>query len=539
MAHKSDKDSLADLGLAPGVSFEEVKKTYRKLAQALHPDRNKNAEAPERFKVISVAYAQLDKRHSEGRWSCLWTPEAPAGGHRGSSGKSAPSAAPLYTPHHSWREYAFRHAAMIFDSGENSAVIKAFFKSYVSSAARAASSPSQKRDEIAWEIGRGYMMFLSIYKNNWSSEDIRAFRVDLMREMWAWEKKGVMDVLWDAQSQVKRWVGSAYPFLCDAIDPGTLFCSDNARSFSILNAIATPGEEMLGESRLAWHREIAVKFTILGTGGAEKFEQDRNAAHKGMDARGRPFAVRLMEDRPELFVIYLKAGWINPRHELYAARGFDFATSLWRSEVPWSDKAELLWMLLGPEGCGKKMAQMPVTAQDAVPALSRMFVEAGRVDDVAAQFQNSAMRRASLGRRRFERLSSASSPMLGFGFLAKAVAWVSRAPKQAPSVAKAFRAVAKSDIDGLRQSLSDAKFERIAMADMSFQGVPLGVFVAWKNFYRPGQEEFCEAALDLVQTAMGSAALRIEDSQGASAKWWQSRKVEVSPRTPKVGSRSA
>lgn len=535
MAHKSDKDSLADLGLAPGVSFEDVKKTYRKLAQALHPDRNKSSGAAESFKVISVAYAQLDKRRAEGRWGSAWTHLAPAAGRpQGSSSRSA-AAAPLYTPHPSWRSHYFHHATMIFENGENSAVIKAFFKSYVASAVRAASAKSPLREDLILEISLGYMMFLSIYKNNWSAEDIQAFRVDLSKEMWAWEKRGVVGVLWDAQAHVKKWA-CAYPFLTEAIDPGTLFCSDkNGRSFSVLDAIATPTGTSLDDGRLAWHREIGEKFKS-GVGGAENFEQSRNAAHKAMDARGRPFGVRLMEDRPELFAVYSQAGWINPRHGLYAARGFDFATSLWRSEVPWSAKAELLWGLLGPEGCGKKMAQMPVTAQDAVPALSHMFIEAGRVDDVAAQFQNSAMRRASSNRRRFERLSSASSPALGFGLLAKAAAWASRAPSQHPSVAKAFRAVAKNDIDALRQSLSDVKFEKIAIEEVSFQGVPLAVFIAWKDFYRPGQEEFCSASLDLLKDVMGAAALRVECPQGASAKWWQDRKIEVSPRKPKMSS---
>jgi DnaJ-class molecular chaperone len=55
-----DEDLYSILGVAKGTTEAEIKKTYRKLARELHPDKNKgNKEAEERFKKVSAAYAVL------------------------------------------------------------------------------------------------------------------------------------------------------------------------------------------------------------------------------------------------------------------------------------------------------------------------------------------------------------------------------------------------------------------------------------------------------------------------------------------------
>jgi molecular chaperone DnaJ len=61
-----EKDFYKTLGLSKDAKAEEIKKTYRKLARELHPDKNPgDAKAEERFKEVSEAYDVLsdpDKR---------------------------------------------------------------------------------------------------------------------------------------------------------------------------------------------------------------------------------------------------------------------------------------------------------------------------------------------------------------------------------------------------------------------------------------------------------------------------------------------
>ncbi|TRY74912.1 hypothetical protein TCAL_00519 [Tigriopus californicus] len=60
------KDFYKVLGLAKGASEDEIKKAYRKLALKYHPDKNKSANAEERFKEIAEAYEVLsDKKKRE------------------------------------------------------------------------------------------------------------------------------------------------------------------------------------------------------------------------------------------------------------------------------------------------------------------------------------------------------------------------------------------------------------------------------------------------------------------------------------------
>ena len=57
MADKRDYYEV--LGLSKGASEEEIKKAYRTLAKKYHPDLNKDADAPEKFKEVQEAYEVL------------------------------------------------------------------------------------------------------------------------------------------------------------------------------------------------------------------------------------------------------------------------------------------------------------------------------------------------------------------------------------------------------------------------------------------------------------------------------------------------
>lgn len=55
-------DSFRVLGVSPDASPAEIKRAYRRLAMAWHPDRNPHPEATERFKQIRAAYDALQER---------------------------------------------------------------------------------------------------------------------------------------------------------------------------------------------------------------------------------------------------------------------------------------------------------------------------------------------------------------------------------------------------------------------------------------------------------------------------------------------
>lgn len=53
------KDYYKILGIAKGASDDDIKKAYRKQALKWHPDKNKTANAEEKFKEIAEAYEVL------------------------------------------------------------------------------------------------------------------------------------------------------------------------------------------------------------------------------------------------------------------------------------------------------------------------------------------------------------------------------------------------------------------------------------------------------------------------------------------------
>ena len=63
----ADQDYYSILGVARNASDEDIRKAFRRKAMEYHPDRNKNADAEEKFKEINEAYQVLSdsKRRSQ------------------------------------------------------------------------------------------------------------------------------------------------------------------------------------------------------------------------------------------------------------------------------------------------------------------------------------------------------------------------------------------------------------------------------------------------------------------------------------------
>ena len=69
MAEKRDYYEV--LCISKDASKSEIKDAYRKLAMQYHPDRNKAADAEEKFKEISEAYAVLSDDQKRQQYDTL------------------------------------------------------------------------------------------------------------------------------------------------------------------------------------------------------------------------------------------------------------------------------------------------------------------------------------------------------------------------------------------------------------------------------------------------------------------------------------
>jgi len=76
------QDYYQTLGVSKQASGDEIKKAYRKLALEWHPDRNKSADATEKFKAINEAFEVLSDSQKRARYDQF--------GHAGVKNTGAP-----------------------------------------------------------------------------------------------------------------------------------------------------------------------------------------------------------------------------------------------------------------------------------------------------------------------------------------------------------------------------------------------------------------------------------------------------------------
>ena len=64
----ADQDYYSVLGVARNASDEDIRRAFRRKAMEFHPDRNKNADAEEKFKEINEAYQVLSDSKKRGQY---------------------------------------------------------------------------------------------------------------------------------------------------------------------------------------------------------------------------------------------------------------------------------------------------------------------------------------------------------------------------------------------------------------------------------------------------------------------------------------
>lgn len=95
------RDYYEILGVAKGSAKEEIKKAYRKKALQFHPDRNKEADAEQKFKEVTEAYEILSddqKRQTYDQFGhAAFDPRAAGFGGFSNAGQAGPFSYTYYT----------------------------------------------------------------------------------------------------------------------------------------------------------------------------------------------------------------------------------------------------------------------------------------------------------------------------------------------------------------------------------------------------------------------------------------------------------
>ncbi len=81
----ADQDYYAVLGVARNASDEEIRSAFRRKAMEYHPDRNKNADAEDKFKEINEAYQVLSDAKKKAQYDRFGKAGVGAGAQAGGS----------------------------------------------------------------------------------------------------------------------------------------------------------------------------------------------------------------------------------------------------------------------------------------------------------------------------------------------------------------------------------------------------------------------------------------------------------------------
>lgn len=524
MAYKNDVEYLAVFGLAPGASFKSVKSLYRGRAQRCHPDRDPTPKGEAEFKEISVAYARLELRWREGRWGESWGESAPRSAPAGAGKKPAPQAPP--SAERSWkgaREWG-RYKFELFEfnylsTGYPRDIAEALAKSYVQAASSAAERKgawsAYQRQKATHEMAMGYLKWLSVYKEPITETDLALFRAALVKRVWIERSPGVMDQIERARSRVGLLLGAGHEPLVEALG-ANLYWMDGGRVFSCSRSIRERAGERLTETARAFHKEIAA-----WSGSMERVERESEAG------AALPLAIELLRCDPELFEIYDRggSGWFNFEDELYARKGASPLRELLRSSLPWPAKAARALKSWPLEALIEQLNQDPEIerAKRGAQALERAVIEAGAMDQLAAELQTRGMRRASPGRLVFDKIRWSAEPLMGRA-LSRWASRLGRGQETAESAARrAILAALEGEAEPMRSALADYKFLGGAGVDLKAQGVSIASICALREIYGEAAGGSLDQDCAIIREIFGEGVMRQADASGAAPRQWQER----------------
>lgn len=147
---KSGKDYYEVLGVAKTATQDEVKRAYRKLAAKYHPDRNKEANAEEKFKEVSEAYEVLSdkqKRQMYDQYGEAGVKGGFPGGQQGYGGSPMGG---------DWSQYS-----QVFDMGDMSDMFSGIFGNLFGNASGMGGSRRGKKRDAA-EVGEDRELTLKV-----------------------------------------------------------------------------------------------------------------------------------------------------------------------------------------------------------------------------------------------------------------------------------------------------------------------------------------------------------------------------------------
>lgn len=542
MSGSTDLQCLTHLGMVPreAASFDDVKKAYRKLAMKYHPDRA-GPENEERFKLIKSSYEQLNVRFDEGRWDHKWEASdfsfqnAPWRAHEPNHPESRKSAYDWDREKDAFEkafnqkkeatssqkqntssnhQKSFGRFSFVYDiEKKTEEAAQNFFKSYLFAALKLNKTQDRILEGVE-EMAKGFLYLYQAF--DLTQKDLHAFKISFLKLAWAQESPGLFKILNLAHRRARASLRVSDQEQADILNPQIIlqvYPSDNIQktSFCVLTEVIKPSADGMpcNTEQKKFHEEIAKEFKH-SINSVELFEANQKAYFKNLEYG--TFAQQILKNRPELFEIYLKQGWINPNHPIYKTKETDLFNMVMKSSLPQVEKARVLWDSFGSEECLNQIQQDSTWSRgDLLKQFEPFIIEKCMEHLIEPKYQTQKMRIISESEELYRKIKKSFES----GLMLKASSLFAKENKLLLN--KAFIAVCKGDFPKFDLALSDLKSNNISIDEMNYSGVPLSQFVAWKALFEDGQAAFCNVALDALKNRFGTIVLKKEDPFGSTA----------------------